>query len=80
MPGGAPRNHSTSRKQRGAKCDGEGAPYTVISPDGSWLGHVETPPKLRILDVTGGFVLGVLRDEMDVENVVVYELVGLLYP
>ena len=53
----------------------EGSPYTVISPDGEWLGRVETPRRLRILDVTGGKVLGVLRDEMDVENVVVYGLV-----
>ena len=54
----------------------EGSPYTVISPDGEWLGQVETPPGFRILDVTGGLVLGVLRDEIDVENVVVYEVVG----
>ena len=53
----------------------EGSPYTVISSDGEWLGQVETPPRFRILDVTGGLVLGVLRDDMDVENVVVYELV-----
>ena len=54
----------------------EGSPYTVISPDGEWLGQVVTPPRFRILDVTGGLVLGVLRDEMDVQNVVVYEVVG----
>ncbi|MDE2806030.1 MAG: hypothetical protein OXN18_12885 [Gemmatimonadota bacterium] len=54
----------------------EGSPYTVISPDGEWLGQVEAPPRFRILDVTGGLVLGVLRDEMDVQNVVVYEVVG----
>lgn len=52
----------------------EGSPYTVISSDGEWLGQVETPPRFRILDVTGGLVLGVLRDEMEVENVVVYEM------
>ena len=52
----------------------EGSPYTVISSDGEWLGQVETPPRFRILDVTGGLVLGVLRDEVDVESVVVYEL------
>ena len=51
-------------------------PYTVISSDGEWLGTVEAPPRFRILDVTGGLVLGVLRDEMDVENVVVYGLMG----
>ena len=54
----------------------EGSPYTVISLEGEWLGQVETPRRLRILDVTGGLVLGVLRDEMDVEHVVVYELAG----
>ena len=53
----------------------EGSPYTVISSDGEWLGKVEAPPRFRILDVAGGLVLGVLRDEMDVENVVVYGLV-----
>ncbi|WP_419936172.1 hypothetical protein [Candidatus Palauibacter sp.] len=53
----------------------EGSPYTVISSDGEWLGQVVTPPRFRILDVTGGLVLGVLRDEMDVESVVVYGLV-----
>ena len=50
--------------------------YTVISADGQWLGRVEAPPGLRILDVAGGLVLGVLRDEMDVQSVVVYELVA----
>lgn len=49
--------------------------YTVISADGEWLGTVEAPPGLRILDVAGGLVLGSLRDEMDVQSVVVYELV-----
>lgn len=54
----------------------EGAPrYTVIAGDGEWLGTVEAPPRFRILDVAGGLVLGVRLDDMDVENVVVYELV-----
>ena len=51
-------------------------PYTVIGPDGVWLGTVEAPPGFRLLDVAGGLVLGVELDEMDVESVVVYELVG----
>ena len=49
--------------------------YTVISADGEWLGTVEGPPGLRILDVAHGLVLGVQRDEMDVESVVLYEMV-----
>ena len=55
----------------------EGSPYTVISTDGEWLGTVTAPPRLRILDVAGRLVLGVLRDETDVQSVVVYELVGI---
>ena len=49
--------------------------YTVISADGEWLGTVEAPPRLRILDVAGGLVLGLLRDETDAHSVVVYELI-----
>ena len=49
--------------------------YTVISADGEWLGTVEAPPRLRILNAAHGLVLGVQRDRMDVESVVVYELV-----
>ncbi len=51
-------------------------PYTVIAPDGQWLGTVEAPPGFRVLDVAHELVLGVARDEMDVESVVVYELIG----
>ena len=59
-----------------ADVNAEGRGDTVIGPDGEWLGTVETPPRFRILDVAGGLVLGVELDEMDVENVVVYELIG----
>ena len=50
--------------------------YALISPDGEWLGRVDAPPGLSILDVAHGRVLGVLKDEMDVESVVVYELIS----
>ena len=49
--------------------------YTVLSPEGHWLGSVDVPDGLRVLDVAGGRVLGVVKDEVDVESVVVYELV-----
>ena len=54
----------------------EGSPYTVISPEGEWLGQVETPPRFRILDVTENRLLAVLRDDLDVESVAVYELIS----
>ncbi len=49
--------------------------YKVFSPDGSWLGRVAVPEGLRVFDVNRGRVLGVMKGEMDVLNVVVYELV-----
>lgn len=55
----------------------EGAPdHTVVSADGEWLGRVESSPGFRILDVAGGLVLGVLKDDRDVQIVAVYELAG----
>jgi hypothetical protein len=50
--------------------------YTVIAPDGQWLGTVELPPRFRVLDIdsANGRVLGVLRDEMDVQSVAVFEI------
>ena len=49
--------------------------YTILSPEGHWLGSLDLPDGLRILDVVGGQVLGVVKDEMDVESVVVWALV-----
>ena len=56
---------------------GTAAPsYTIFSSDGLWLGRVAVPDGLQVLDVAGGRVLGVERDEMDVQSVVVYEITG----
>ena len=49
--------------------------YKVFSPDGLWLGRVTVPEGLRVFDANRGRVLGVMKGEMDVLNVVVYELV-----
>ena len=49
--------------------------YTILSSEGAWLGRLAVPEGLRILDVAGGQVLGMAKDEMDVESVLVYELV-----
>ena len=49
--------------------------YSVIGADGSWLGSVVMPPKFRLLDANAQAVLGVQRDDDDVEHIVVYPLV-----
>ena len=48
--------------------------YQVVSPDGEWLGTLELPTRFRVLDIKGSRVLGVLKDELDVESVAVYEI------
>ena len=50
--------------------------YTVIAPDGTWSGVIEPPAGFTLLATAAGRVLGVETDEMDVESVAVYEVVG----
>ncbi len=47
---------------------------TVFGPDGVWLGSLELPPRFAPHHIGGDFVLGVWRDELDVESVRLYEL------
>lgn len=49
--------------------------WTVFDVDGGLLGEVELPDRFRLHAVGGDWVLGVWRDEMDVEYVRMYGLV-----
>jgi hypothetical protein len=48
--------------------------WTVFSPEGRALGSVETPPGLRVLDIGHDYVVGVWRDDLDVEYVRMHRL------
>jgi hypothetical protein len=48
--------------------------WSVFDPDGRWLGEVETPPGGRVTHVGSDFVLGVWTDELDVQQVRLYDL------
>jgi hypothetical protein len=50
----------------------EGRTWTVHGLEGRVLGRVETPPGFRVTHVTPEHVVGVERDALDVEYVVVY--------
>ncbi len=50
--------------------------YFAIDPSGEWLGAVNMPARFRLLDASEQYVLGVQRDEFDVEHIAAYELVG----
>ncbi len=48
--------------------------WTVLSADGSWLGSVTTPRRLEVHQITADRIIGVWRDENDVEYVRIYRL------
>ena len=50
--------------------------YRVFASDGAWLGWVEMPDRFEVLDIRYGLVLGIQRDELDVEAIVALPLVG----
>ena len=49
--------------------------WQVIDPDGRWLGAVTLPDGGRITEIGEDYVLGVWRDEMEVETVRMYGLI-----
>ena len=64
------------------------APFQVYTPDGTWLGTVAMPPGLSLeagglrtgtgsksaFEIGDDYILGVWRDELDVEYVRLYAL------
>lgn len=47
--------------------------WMVFDTDGMWLGDVNLPPGFQVLEVGDGYVLGLARDELEVEYVQLYE-------
>jgi hypothetical protein len=54
--------------------EGPSPEWTVFSVDGAWLGSLEMPEGFDPLEVGEDYLLGVWRDELDVESVRVYGL------
>lgn len=50
------------------------AAWDVFGPDRRWLGTVQIPRNFRIFDIGRNYVLGVIKNEMDVEEVRLYRL------
>lgn len=50
--------------------------WSLFSKEGFWLGDVEAPGGVSIVDSRGDLVLGIWRDEFDVPYVQVHRLVG----
>ena len=54
--------------------------WSVFGPDGGYLGEVTTPPDFTVLEIGDDYVLGIHRDELDVQRVQLYELLKPSYP
>ena len=61
--------------QQSGKWPDHAEKWWVFDASGRWLGVVEMPAKLRILAVDDEFVIGVFRDEFDIENIRLHRLV-----
>ncbi len=51
-----------------------GGPWWVFDDTGRWLGGVDIPTDLNVFDIGADYVLGLVRDDQDVERVVMYGL------
>ncbi len=51
------------------------ARWTVLDPQGRWLGSVAMPERFRPYEVGESWILGVATDELDLERVQLYELI-----
>ena len=52
-----------------------GGEWRVLGPDGEWVATVQMPDNLIPLDIRGNRLLGVARDALDVERVVLHAVV-----
>ncbi len=51
-----------------------GARWRVLAPDGALVAEIQTPPRFFPLEIGEDYVLGVAKDELDVEAVQLYRL------
>ena len=53
----------------------ETSSWDIFDPQGIWLGLVHTPPRFVLYEVGEDYLLGMWRDELEVEYVQMYGLV-----
>lgn len=50
--------------------------WSVLGPEGRWLGDVRTPAGLEVLEIGVDYVLGLWKDELGVQYIGVHSLLG----
>ena len=68
-----PRQHLWIRRYRRAGHDDPHA-FWVLDAGGRWLGTVLMPPDLSVLEIGDDYVVGVRKDELDIEYIQVHRL------
>jgi hypothetical protein len=71
------RPHDPSKNFFGAGApgvEGAGGEWLIVSPEGAVVGSVAVPADLALMQVTQDAVVGIARDDLDVEYVRVYPL------
>ncbi|MCK5651881.1 MAG: hypothetical protein KAJ42_10905, partial [Gemmatimonadetes bacterium] len=48
--------------------------YTILDPDGAVVGSLTLPTELTVLEIGADYLLGLYRDELEVEYVQLYRL------
>lgn len=69
-----PDGHVWLRTGRHLLYYGPSREWTILSPEGSFLGTISLPPNFFMLDIGPTEVIGVWRDELDTEFIRVYTL------
>jgi hypothetical protein len=54
--------------------DSEGAEWIVLDHQGQTVARVQTPPGVMVLEIGSDYIVGLSRDELDVESVSLYRL------
>jgi hypothetical protein len=54
---------------------GSSQTWDVFASDGTWLGAVDTPLGVQVTSIGADHLAGILRDELDLEHVVVHRLI-----
>ena len=49
--------------------------WSVFDPSGRWLGQVQTPANFLVFEIGADYIIGLWRDEVDVEHVRQYALI-----
>ena len=48
--------------------------WEIFAPEGEWMGPIHTPSRFKVLEIGTDYMLGVFRDDLDIEHVQVFPL------